>query len=303
MDPTPKLAPFFFVFFGMCLGDAGYAMIMAGVVWFVFMKYKKIPTGIKEFLKLFLFVSASTFIYGAITGSFFGDLFAVVPFLAPLNTVRNFITLTDPLANPILVLGISLAFGIVHLFYGMILAFKICWNEENYVDAVFDKAAWLIFLTGIILTAVTGAGILKWLALLITIVGGLMIFYYAGLEKKGFFSKIVSGFLALYGATSWLGDVLSYSRLLALGLASAAIAMIINLLAGLVVGVPYVGWLIAIVIVVGGHLFNLAINVLGAFVHSLRLQYVEFFSKFYSGGGREFNTFSCNAKYINISEK
>ncbi|MCL1940296.1 MAG: V-type ATP synthase subunit I [Synergistaceae bacterium] len=303
MDPTPKLAPFFFIFFGMCLGDAGYALIMAGLIWFVFGKYKKIPTSIKEFLRLFLFVSVSTFVYGAITGSFFGDLFAVVPFLKPLNAVRNFITLTDPLANPILVLGISLAFGVIHLFYGMILAFKICWKDENYVDAIFDKAAWLIFLTGIILIAVTGSGILKWLAVAITLVGALMIMFYAGLEKKNIFSKIIAGLLALYGATSWLGDVLSYSRLLALGLASAAIAMIINLLAGLVVGVPYVGWLIAAIIVVGGHLFNLAINVLGAFVHSLRLQYVEFFSKFYTGGGREFNTFSCNAKYINISEK
>ncbi|MCL2146545.1 MAG: V-type ATP synthase subunit I [Synergistaceae bacterium] len=307
VDPTPKIAPFFFIFFGMCLGDAGYAVVMAGLLFFVFRKYKKIPVGIKEFLKLFLFVSVSTFVYGAITGSFFGDLFAVVPFLRPLNAVRETFMLLDPMQNIMLVLGISLAFGVIHLFYGMILAFKELWAEENYVDALFDKAAWLVFLSGIILIAGCSTGTLPRILMGvfqgITVFGALVIMWHAGLEKKNIFSKIVAGFLAIYGATSWLGDILSYSRLLALGLASAAIAMVINMLGGLVVGIPYVGWLIAIVIVVGGHIFNLAINVLGAFVHSLRLQYVEFFNKFYSGGGREFNPLSCNAKYVNISEK
>ena len=307
VDPTPKLAPFFFIFFGMCLGDAGYALVMAGLLFLVLKKYKKMPTGIKEFLKIFMYVSVSTFVYGALTGSFFGDLFAVVPFLKPLNVVREAVMLLDPMQNIMLVLGISLAFGVVHLFYGMILAFKVLWDEENYVDALFDKAAWLVFLTGLLLVAGCSMGalprILTGVFQGIAVLGALFIMWHAGLEKKNIFSKIITGFLAIYGATSWLGDILSYSRLLALGLASAAIATVFNMLGGLAVDIPYVGWLIAVVIVVVGHIFNLAINVLGAFVHSLRLQYVEFFGKFYTGGGREFSPLSCNAKYIDILEK
>ena len=108
--------------------------------------------------------------------------------------------------------------------------------------------------------------------------------------------------MSLYSVTSYLGDVLSYSRLLALGLATSAIAMIINTLTLQLSHIPYIGWLLGIVLFVGGHVFSLAVNVLGAFVHSLRLQYVEFFSKFYKAGGRPFNSFNMDARYVEISE-
>jgi V/A-type H+-transporting ATPase subunit I len=303
LDPTPKLAPFFFVFFGMCLGDAGYALVIAGLIYYLFWRFKKMPTGIKDFLKLFVVISVSTFIYGSITGSYFGDLFAVVPFLKPLDVAIGTITVMDPLLDPMLVLGISLVLGIIHLFYGMILAFKACWEEENYADAIFDKATWLVLITSLIIVIISSAGVINGIAQGIAIFCSLIIVWYAGIETQGIIKKIASGLFTLYGVTSWLGDVLSYSRLLALGLASASIAMVVNMLGGLLAGIPYVGWLLAFVIVVGGHIFNIAINVLGSFVHSLRLQYVEFFGKFYSGGGREFTPFSCNAKYVNITEK
>ena len=307
LDPTPKLAPFYFIFFGMCLGDAGYAMLLAGFLLLLLKKYKRMPTGTKEFLKLFLFVSVSTFIYGAITGSVFGDLFALVPFFKPLNDIRNSLILFDPMKDLMFVLGISLVFGVIHLYYGMILAFRDCWEEENYADAIFDKAAWLVFLSGLIFIGAVSSGTISrgWMGIAqgITALGALAIAWYAGLEKSNIISKIISGLLALYASTSWLGDILSYSRLLALGLASAAIATVFNMLGGLASDIPYVGWLLATVIVVGGHIFNLLVSVLGAFVHSLRLQYVEFFGKFYTGGGREFKPLSCNAKYVNITEK
>ena len=307
MDPTPQLAPFFFVFFGMCFGDAGYALIMAGLLYYVFRKYTKIPTNIKEFFKLFMIICLPTFVYGAITGSFFGDLFAIAPFLKPLDTARGFIMLFDPMQDPMLVLVMSFALGAIHVFYGLILSFRICWIEENYVDAIFDKGAWMVFLISLLLIAASAAGAISraWMGIaqITALVCALIIIWHAGLDKKGIFSKIASGLFALYGATSWLGDVLSYSRLLALGLCSATIAMIINLVAKMLMDVPYVGWLIAIVVLAGGHIFNLALGVLGAFVHSLRLQYVEFFGKFYSGGGRDFNPLSCKTKYVNILEK
>ena len=307
VDPTPKLAPFFFIFFGMCFGDAGYALLLALTLWFVLRKYRNMSAALKDFLMLFMFVSGAAFIYGAITGSIFGDLFAVVPFLKPLDTVRNALILFDPMKDLMFVLGISLVLGIIHLFYGMIIAFKVCWEEENYADALFDKAAWLFFITSLLFIGAVSAGVIShgWMgvAQAMAVLGALIIGWYAGIEKKGIFSKIISGVLSLYAATSWLGDILSYSRLLALGLASAAIATVFNMLGDLASDIPYVGWLVATLIVVGGHIFNLVIGILGAFVHSLRLQYVEFFGKFYTGGGREFKPLSCNTKYVNISEK
>lgn len=306
IDPTSLLAPFFFIFFGMCLGDAGYALVMGGLLYLVFKKYKKIPTSMKEFMKLFLIVSVSTFVYGVLTGSFFGDLLAVVPFLRPLDGIRQTLMVMDPMKDPILVLGISLAFGVFHLFFGMCVSMYDLISEGNYVDALGDKGGWLVLLSGLMLIGGCSAGALpEWMtpfAQSVAILGALVVMWYAGRTKKGIFSKIISGLLALYGATSWLGDILSYSRLLALGLASAAVAMIINMLGGLAADIPYVGWLIALVIVVGGHIFSIAVNVLGSFVHSLRLQYVEFFSKFYSGGGREYNPLACNPKYVELNK-
>ena len=130
--------------------------------------------------------------------------------------------------------------------------------------------------------------------------GALVIFWYAGREKKNVLSKALSGFLALYGSTSYLGDILSYSRLLALGFGSAVIGMIINLLGGMSAEIPYVGWLVAIVVLVGGHLFSILINILGAFVHPLRLQYVEFFGKFYPGGGLSYAPLTHSEEYVEI---
>ena len=132
------------------------------------------------------------------------------------------------------------------------------------------------------------------------IIGAVIIFFYAGREKKGIINKIISGFLALYGSTSYLGDILSYSRLLALGFGSAVIGMVINLLGGLAANIPYIGWLIAIVVIIGGHIFSIAINILGSFVHPLRLQYVEFFGKFYSGGGEPFTPMTLSQEFVNV---
>jgi V/A-type H+-transporting ATPase subunit I len=134
------------------------------------------------------------------------------------------------------------------------------------------------------------------------IAGACILVATQGREKKNIFSKLFSGIMSLYSITSYLGDVLSYSRLLALGLATSAIAMIINTLTLQLFHIPYIGWLLGIILFAGGHIFSIAVNVLGAFVHSLRLQYVEFFSKFYKAGGRAFDPFDMNARYVDIAE-
>ena len=302
IDPTPLLAPFFWIFFGMCLGDAGYALVVFGLILYVFKKYKKISVGVKEFIRLFLFCSVSTFIYGVISGSFFGNFIdSFVPILVPL---KNSLMLVDPMTNPMQVLGISLLLGVIHLMFGLLVAAYDKIRNKEFIDAIGSNISWFLFIVGLCLFGVGLGGMLPphftQIGQFMAIIGAVIIFLYAGREKKGIINKIISGFLALYGSTSYLGDILSYSRLLALGFGSAVIGMVINLLGGLAANIPYVGWLIAIVVIIGGHLFSIAINILGSFVHPLRLQYVEFFGKFYSGGGEPFTPMTLSQEFVNV---
>ncbi|MDO4786105.1 MAG: V-type ATP synthase subunit I [Fretibacterium sp.] len=301
-DPTPLLAPFFFIFFGMCLGDAGYALVMLGLIAWLFKKYRRIPSSVKDFIVLFAFCAVSTFVYGILSGSFFGDFVdAFLPFLIP---VKKALMAVDPMTNPMQVLGISLILGVVHLMFGLGIAAYDNIRNGRCIDAVGGNIAWIFFITGLCLFGSAAGGFLPSffspLGKIMAAAGALVIFWYAGREKKNVLSKALSGFLALYGSTSYLGDILSYSRLLALGFGSAVIGMIINLLGGMSAEIPYVGWLVAIVVLVGGHLFSILINILGAFVHPLRLQYVEFFGKFYPGGGLSYAPLTHSEEYVEI---
>ncbi|MDR1379680.1 MAG: V-type ATP synthase subunit I [Synergistaceae bacterium] len=304
LDPTPFLAPFFFLFFGMCLGDAGYALVIAAILWMLFKKYRKIPASVKDFIHIFSIGAVFTFLYGAITGSFFGDFIDVFPFMAFLRPIKNFFFVIDPMADPMKVLGISLFLGIVHLMLGLGIAAYDALRKGNYVDAIGDKISWIFFVVGLVLVGTGATGAVPWIIYLLgqcmAVAGACVIFWYAGREKKNIFLKIGSGLYALYGCTSYLGDILSYSRLLALGLGSAVIGSIINLLATMVAEIPFIGWTLALGIVLGGHAFGIAVNLLGAFVHSLRLQYVEFFSKFYSGGGAVFKPLQFTTQYVEV---
>ena len=302
IDPTPLLAPFFWVFFGMCLGDAGYGLVVFGTILFIFRKYKKIAPGVKEFIRLFLFCSVSTFIYGVISGSFFGNF--IDSFLPPLVPIKNALMLVDPMTNPMQVLGISLLLGVVHLMFGLLIAAYDMMRHGDFIDAIGDKISWFLLIVGLCLYGVGLGGMLP--PHFIQVGGGMaglgavIIFIYAGKGEPNWFKKIINGFLALYGSTSYLGDILSYSRLLALGFGSAVIGMVINLLGGLAADIPYVGWLVAVTVIIGGHIFSIAINILGSFVHPLRLQYVEFFGKFYTGGGEPFSPLTLSQEYINV---
>lgn len=302
-DPTPLLAPFFFLFFGMCLGDGGYGLIMVAFFMFFLKKFKKMPSGAKSFFSLFVLSGIAATLVGALTGSWMGDMVDVVPFLHFLKPIKDFPVLLIPMNDPMAFLGISLVFGIFQIFFGMTIAMRECLKKGDYMGAFADQLGWMVFLSGLLLMgASTKVPSLSWLAKGVTLIGVITLVSTQGRSKDGLLQKVISGVLSLYNVTSYLGDVLSYSRLLALGLATSAIAMIINMLAGLSSSIPYVGWIIAIILFLGGHLFSVAVNVLGAFVHSLRLQYVEFFSKFYAGGGRLFEPLRYNTKYVAVSE-
>ncbi|MBQ6918981.1 MAG: V-type ATP synthase subunit I, partial [Synergistaceae bacterium] len=302
IDPTPLLAPFFWIFFGMCLGDAGYALVVFGAILFVFRKYKKIAPGVKDFIKLFLFCSISTFIYGVISGSFFGNF--IDSFLPPLVPLKNALMLVDPMTNPMQVLGISLLLGVIHLMFGLLISAYDKIRHGEIVDAVGANISWFLLIVGLCLYGVGIGGMLPphfvQIGAAMAITGAVIIFVYAGKGEPNYLKKVINGFLALYGSTSYLGDILSYSRLLALGFGSAVIGMVINLLGGLAADIPYVGWLVAIVVIIGGHLFSIAINILGSFVHPLRLQYVEFFGKFYTGGGEPFTPLKLSQEFVNV---
>ena len=304
-DPTSPMAPFFFLFFGMCLGDAGYAIVIASVLWLLFKKYRNIPAGTKNFMRLFYAGAIATFLYGLVTGSFFGDFIDAFPFVAFLRPLKEALLIVDPLKNPVAILGISLLLGVVHLMFGLGVAAYDEFRKGRYADAVGGKVSWILFVVGLLL--VGGGSFLPFpfheMGVGMAVVGTGLIFWYAGREEKNIFLKVGLGLYALYGSTAYLGDILSYSRLLALGLGSAVIGSVINLLGKMAAGIPVIGWTLALIIIAGGHVFSIAINLLGAFVHAMRLQYVEFFSKFYLGDGVSFSPLKFQTQYVEVFDE
>lgn len=303
VDPSFPMMPFFLLFFGMCYADAGYGIVITAIAVYFLKKYRKMPDGIKRALTLVKYCGIATVIYGAVTGSWMGDMIDAFPFLGFLRPVKNLVTLLEPMKDPMLLLGISLALGIVHIYYGILLAAYANVRERRWFAACADQGGWLVLLTGLLIFGVGAfaAPRVEPLGKNMAIAGALILILTQGREKKGIVGKFVSGVLSLYNVTSYLGDVLSYSRLLALGLVGGAVAMIINLMSKLCGGTAYVGWILALLIFFGGHVFSMVINILGAFVHPLRLQYVEFFGKFYSSGGTAFEPFCYRSDYVNVT--
>lgn len=300
VDPTSSMWFFFFAFFGLMLGDAGYGLIMI-IIGAVILKKYKVEGSILKAVKLLLFAGISTAFWGVMFGSWFGDsvaagakvMFNVDFLIKPLWL--------NPLEEPLTLLIFSFAFGAIHLFVGLGVKAYMLIRDGHPWDALFDVGFWYAFILGPTLLLLgdslfPGAGnIGKWLTIIG--VGGLIL--TQGRDKKGIISKLISGVLSLYGITGYLSDVLSYSRLLALGLATGVVSSVLSII-GSMGGSSIVGKILFIAVFTFGHTFNFAINALGAFVHSARLQYVEFFGKFYEGGGEAFNPLIKNTKYIKI---
>lgn len=305
VDPTALMAPFFFLFLGMCFGDAGYGLVLTGILGYFLVRHNLSPT-IRKFFVMMTVGMVVTIIFGAVTGSWFGDSVTAFPFLSGIAPVMKKMQLLDPMNDPMTLLMISLALGFVQIIFGLFIAFSENWKAGDKLAAISDQGGWIIFLCGLALMGCTMSGYLpSGLVLpskIIALVGALLLVATQGREKPSIFGKIFSGVMSLYNVTGYLGDVLSYSRLLALGLGSAAVGMVINLLAGLVSGVPYVGIVLAVLIFILGHTFSIVVNLLGAFIHSLRLQYVEFFGKFYDATGRDFSPLRNTAQYSRIRE-
>lgn len=291
-DPTPFLAPFFAVFFALCLTDAAYGIILSILSVYLY-RSLLIEKHRKKLLKLLFICGLFTILAGIITGGWFGNVSEAFSFLSFLEPVRKKLILFDPLKDPITFLGLSLALGFIQIIFGLFIKMILNIKRGQYKEAIFDQLFWILFLLSIVLTA--GTFLLEPLKAIskfstyFTIAMAIALVATQGRHQKSIPLKIISGLGSLYSVISYLSDVLSYSRLLALGLATGVIATVVNELVKTFSGIPILGIVIGIVIFVGGHLFNMIINAFGAFVHSSRLQFVEFFGKFFEGGGREFN--------------
>lgn len=304
VDPTPLITPFFYLFFGMCFGDAGYGLILTGLLGY-FLLRKRMSGVTRKFFIIIAMGGVASIVMGVVTGSYFGDSVEAFPFLSSITPLMS-LKLLDPMNDPMTLLGISLFLGMIQIFTGIIMAMRELWKKGDKMGALADQGGWLVFLTGLVLVGLSGGGMLPasmgGLSKAIAVAGALILVLTQGRDKPSLVGKVFSGVFSLYNVTGYLGDVLSYSRLLALGLGSAAVGMVINLLASLVSGVSYVGPLLGFLVFALGHLFSIAVNLLGAFVHSLRLQYVEFFGKFYETNGEDFVPLRRTTQYVRITE-
>jgi len=295
IDPNAFMAPFFFFFFGLMVGDAGYGLLMVLGTGIILRKFKFEGT-IDKLIKLLFYCGISTFAWGALLGGWFGDVVSAVT--GGAYTIKPI--WFNPLEDPMKLLIWSFVFGVIHLFTGMgINAYKQI-REGKIVDAIFDTGFWYIFLIGLMLLLAGGtfAVIGKYMA----IIGAVLLVLTQGRSEKNIFKKFTKGLLSLYNSVGFFSDVLSYSRLLALGLSTGVVASVINTI-GTLFGFGPFGIVVFIVAFVVGSLFNMLINVLGAYVHSSRLQYVEFFGKFYEGGGKAFEPFKIKTKYTNLDDR
>ncbi len=298
IDPNPVMAIFYYFFFGMMFSDAGYGILMmigCGLLGFG----EFIEQSRRKMFKMFFFCGVSTTIWGLLYGSFFGDMIATVSKTFGSGRLALEPILLDPVQKPLELLIMSVVFGMIHILTALAIKFYMTWRDGDRLGAVFDTGFWFVLLFGaMVLAAGAGLGI----GVLTTIGAVMMAVCAAGLiltqgrDKKNPIMKLFGGILSLYDITSYVGDALSYSRLMALGLATGVIASVVNVL-GSLGGNSVVGFISFVLISAFGHLLNFAINMLGAYVHTNRLQYVEFYQKFYEGGGRKYKPLRYDTKY------
>jgi len=335
IDPTPFLAPFFALFLAICLTDGGYGIALFLLAYIGLKKFKIGGEGKKLFLMLFI-TGFITFAIGIITGGIFGIEFSQLP---PSLAFLKRLSLLNPVQQPMIFLLICLILGIIHILTGITLEVWDNLKRKNIASAILDHASWIVLIIGLILVlspvvinmflgsaqavasekglsssnivisfspdnirkiwntlplySKTGVIMFLW--------GAVTLFLFVGRKSRNLFTRLAKGGYELYVIVQIFADILSYSRLLALGLATSVIATVINTIAIMIGKTPIIGPVLMVIILIGGHLGNILINCLSGFIHTARLQFVEFFGKFYEGGGRSFHPFRREGKYISIT--
>ncbi len=287
IDPNAVVAPFHALFLGLMMADVAYGLIMI-IGGYLFIKLKDPEGGIRKLAGVVVLSGVFSIVWGVLLGSYFGDL-------GQWFGIRAL--LINPMDNPVEMLVLCLGLGVLNLFVGLGVKAYAYIKKGKYIDVVFDVVFWYLLLIGLGLMATPYSGI----AGAMSIVGALGLVLTQGREKDSIMGKIAGGLGSLYGVTGYLSDVLSYSRLFALLLATAVVSMVMNQIAAMV-GTNVIGYVAAALIFVAGHTFNLFIGGLGAFVHGSRLIFVEFFSKFFTGGGHAFSPLQKETKYVKLNK-
>lgn len=316
IDPT-KLTSFFYYFmFGLMFSDAGYGAILVLACGFILIKFKNLNKGMSSMMKLFFWCGVSTVAWGIVFSSYFGDVVDVFSnaFLGRSLTIPPL--WFSPLEDPMRLLLFCLTIGIVHLTVGYGANAYISLRNRDLKSAIYDSLLPVLFLYSLLIVFV-GTEMFGGLAGFTLSVGPIVtniclgiaalcavgVLLTSGRESRSWVKRLLKGAFGLYNVIAgWVSDILSYSRLLALGLATGVIASVINTL-GAMVGKGVAGMVVFFIIFIFGHALNFGINILGSYVHSNRLEYVEFYGKFYEGGGREFKPLSLNTKYYDIKKE
>ena len=289
LDPNPLMAPFFILFYGIMMADMGYGLLMM-IASVVVLKKSRPRAGMHNFFALLGLCGVSTFIMGAVTGGFFGDL--IPQLLKLINPESTFVwfwpTLFTPLEDTMMILVGAMALGFVQILVGMAISFVKKLRRGQVMDAIWEEVTWWVVFAGLAL-AILGV------TNLVIILGGVMVVAGPILTEKGF-GKITGIFGSLYNhVTGYFGDILSYSRLMALMLAGSVIAQVFNTLGAIPGNV-----VIFIIISMLGNALNFALNLLGCYVHDLRLQCLEYFNKFYEDGGKPFRPMKLDTNYYDV---
>lgn len=292
-DPNPAVALFYVVFFGIMFGDAGYGLVLA-VGSFLAVRLLKPEKNMRNLLLIFGMGGISAIIWGIL----FGGVFSIdtVPALW-----------FAPLSDPITMLILCFALGLLQIFVGMGYQAHGLIKEGHIADAVYDVFSWYaIFLGGGLaaLSLLLVPAFPVWVGVAILAAGFAVLMFGGAVRAKGVIGRIVGAVSPLYGIVNYFSDVMSYSRIFGLALASGVIGLVFNTLAEVFIGlIPVAGYILAAVLLLVGHGLNLAIGLLGAYVHDSRLQYIEFFGRFYHGGGRLFVPLGSNLKYVTIKQE
>lgn len=295
-DPNLFVAAFYWIFMGLMMGDVGYGLLMM-LIAAAFVKFIKPEGGLRNVVLIIGYSGLSTMIWGVLFGGWFAIDFGDNPIFAP--------KLFSPLTNPLGMIEVCVILGTLHLMSGLIMKAINLFRQGKALDAVLDCFTWIVFEGGLICTVIgafgglTGAegnfSLITNIGLYVMLGSLILIVLTAGRHNKGF-GKVVGGLGGAWSVISLLSDILSYLRLFGLGLTTGVIGMVFNTLAGLLLGNPF-SFVFGVVVLLFGHGMNLAINLLGAYVHDARLQHIEFFGKFYTGDGLSFKPIASETKY------
>jgi len=309
IDPTPYLAPFFAFFFGLCVTDAGYGLVLLTISWLARKKLKMGPAG-KRFFRLIGYGALASIFWGVVTGGWFGNIIDRLPEgFSFLKRMKGAFVAFDPLKDSLFFLLLAVALGFIQVGVGVTIRLFRDIREKDWQNAFFREMPALgiqislpLVLAIYIFRVLPQVPSLAIIGLGLFSLGTLGIFYYQWTINRGLLFKIFWCLFGWYGvvAGNSLADILSYLRLFALGLTSGLLASAINEISGLTLGIPYVGFLLAAVFFTVAHVFNMFINAFGGYVHTSRLQYLEFFMKFFEGGGEVFKPFAEERRYTVI---